>query len=156
MQAGMQSSRLGLVKLIAYCEIDMQVDSCRLRQSTSRVWGRVNVLLAIPTVLLFGGHAWPRARAGTLPAAQILPNEIKGPAAALCTSLNWVANLIVGLTFPSMLAALHLGGTYAVYAVRPRMLFAVLCDPPRGCRASDEPWQLCAACHCLGMSEPLM
>ena len=48
---------------------------------------------------------------------EVLPNEIKGPAAALCTSLNWTANLVVGLTFPSMLAALHLGGTYAVYVV---------------------------------------
>lgn len=60
-------------------------------------------------------------------AVQILPNEIKGPAAALCTSLNWVANLIVGLTFPSMLAALHLGGTYAVYAVRPKARAQVHC-----------------------------
>ena len=47
----------------------------------------------------------------------MLPNEIKGPAAALCTSLNWISNLVVGLTFPSMLAALHLGGAYSVYAV---------------------------------------
>lgn len=50
--------------------------------------------------------------------SEVLPNEIKGPAAALCTSLNWIANLAVGLTFPSMLAALHLGGAYSVYAVR--------------------------------------
>ena len=48
---------------------------------------------------------------------EILPSEIKGPAAALCTSLNWASNLIVGLTFPAMLAGLHLGGAYLVYAV---------------------------------------
>lgn len=48
---------------------------------------------------------------------EVLPNEIKGPAAALCTSLNWLSNLVVGLTFPSMLALLHLGGAYLVYAV---------------------------------------
>ncbi|EIE21964.1 general substrate transporter, partial [Coccomyxa subellipsoidea C-169] len=47
---------------------------------------------------------------------EVLPNEIKGPAAALCTSLNWLSNLIVGLTFPAMLALLHLGGAYLVYA----------------------------------------
>ena len=60
--------------------------------------------------------------------SEVLPNEIKGPAAALCTSLNWIANLIVGLTFPSMLAALHLGGAYSVYAVREtaRALLTVL------------------------------
>lgn len=48
---------------------------------------------------------------------EILPSNIKGPAAALCTSLNWASNLIVGLTFPAMLAGLHLGGAYLVYAV---------------------------------------
>ncbi|CAL5223439.1 g5955 [Coccomyxa viridis] len=48
---------------------------------------------------------------------EILPSEIKGPAAALCTSLNWASNLVVGLTFPAMLAGLHLGGAYLVYAV---------------------------------------
>ncbi|KAK9919103.1 hypothetical protein WJX75_009435 [Coccomyxa subellipsoidea] len=48
---------------------------------------------------------------------EVLPNEIKGPAAALCTSLNWLSNLIVGLTFPAMLALLHVGGAYLVYAV---------------------------------------
>ncbi|BDA46904.1 Plastidic glucose transporter 4 [Coccomyxa sp. Obi] len=47
---------------------------------------------------------------------EVLPNEIKGAAAALCTSLNWLSNLIVGLTFPAMLALLHLGGAYLVYA----------------------------------------
>lgn len=54
---------------------------------------------------------------------EVLPNEIKGPAAALCTSLNWLSNLIVGLTFPAMLALLHVGGAYLVYAVSSLALF---------------------------------
>jgi hypothetical protein len=53
---------------------------------------------------------------------EVLPNEIKGPAAALCTSLNWLSNLIVGLTFPGMLAVLHLGGTYLIYAVSAALI----------------------------------
>lgn len=56
---------------------------------------------------------------------EVLPNEIKGPAAALCTSLNWLSNLIVGLTFPAMLTLLHLGGAYLVYAVSPTALVSI-------------------------------
>lgn len=47
---------------------------------------------------------------------EILPQEIKGAAQSLCTCLNWVSNLAVGLTFPAMLRTLHIGGSYAVYA----------------------------------------
>ncbi|KAK9819874.1 hypothetical protein WJX72_003513 [[Myrmecia] bisecta] len=54
---------------------------------------------------------------------EILPDRIKGRAAALCTCLNWVANLVVGLTFPMMLRVLGLGGSYLVFAVLN--LFAV-------------------------------
>ena len=35
----------------------------------------------------------------------------------MCTSLNWVANLAVGLSFPAMLSALGIGGAYFVYAI---------------------------------------
>ena len=46
---------------------------------------------------------------------QILPQEILGNAQAFCTSLNWASNLAVGLTFPAMLRALGIAGSYAVY-----------------------------------------
>ena len=39
-----------------------------------------------------------------------------GPAGAVCTCLNWVANLLVGLSFPAMLSGLGLGGAYLIYA----------------------------------------
>mmetsp|Transcript_739 Transcript_739/g.2239 ORF Transcript_739/g.2239 Transcript_739/m.2239 type:complete len:477 (-) Transcript_739:334-1764(-) len=42
---------------------------------------------------------------------------IKGKVAAVCTSLNWVANLGVGLSFPIMLSTLGIGGSYLVYAL---------------------------------------
>jgi len=46
---------------------------------------------------------------------QVLPDAIKGPAAAACTALSWAGNLAVGLSFPGMPAALGLSGAYAVY-----------------------------------------
>lgn len=47
---------------------------------------------------------------------EILPQEIMGTAQAACTSLNWLSNLVVGSTFPSMLAVLGIAGSYLVYA----------------------------------------
>lgn len=48
---------------------------------------------------------------------EVLPNEIKGRGASLGTSINWVATFLVGLSFPIMLRALKVGGSYLVYAV---------------------------------------
>ena len=48
--------------------------------------------------------------------AEILSEDIKGKAAAFCTSLNWVAALTIGLTFKSMLNVLGLSGSYLVFA----------------------------------------
>ncbi|KAL4547850.1 hypothetical protein Ndes2526B_g07072 [Nannochloris sp. 'desiccata'] len=47
---------------------------------------------------------------------EILPAEIKGPAQALCTAINWFGNFLVGVSFPGMMHVLGLGGSYAVYA----------------------------------------
>ncbi len=44
------------------------------------------------------------------------PPTTQGKAGALATSANWVANLIVGLTFPALLQVLGIG-SYALYAV---------------------------------------
>lgn len=46
---------------------------------------------------------------------EILPDRIKGRAQAACTSLSWVANLMVGLSFPAMLSGLGIGGAYLFY-----------------------------------------
>ncbi|KAL4430702.1 hypothetical protein ABPG75_005958 [Micractinium tetrahymenae] len=48
---------------------------------------------------------------------EVLPREIMGTAQAFCTSLNWLSNLVVGSTFPALLAALGIAGSYLVYAV---------------------------------------
>ncbi len=48
--------------------------------------------------------------------AEILPGRIKGRAQASGMCFGWLANLGIGLTFPSMLASLGVGGAYGVYA----------------------------------------
>jgi hypothetical protein len=48
--------------------------------------------------------------------SEILPERIKGTAAALGTFLCWAGNLVVTLTFQRMVAAVGLGGTYLAYA----------------------------------------
>lgn len=49
--------------------------------------------------------------------SEILPERIKGTAAALGTFMCWTGNLVVTLTFQKMLKAFGLGGTYLFYAV---------------------------------------
>lgn len=49
--------------------------------------------------------------------SEILPERIKGTAAALGTFMCWSGNLVVTLTFQKMLGAFGLGGTYLFYAV---------------------------------------
>jgi hypothetical protein len=48
---------------------------------------------------------------------EVLPVEILGVAQAFCTCLNWTSNLLVSATFPMLLAALGIAGSYCVYAV---------------------------------------
>ena len=48
--------------------------------------------------------------------SEILPERIKGRAAALCTALNWLACLVIGLIFPAMLELLDISGSYIVFA----------------------------------------
>lgn len=48
---------------------------------------------------------------------EILPNEIKGRAASLGTSLNWISTFLVGLSFPIMLAGLGVAGSYLLYSL---------------------------------------
>ena len=48
---------------------------------------------------------------------EVLPDDIRGKGAALCTCLNWVSNLAIGLSFPIMLRALHIDGAYMVFAL---------------------------------------
>ena len=49
--------------------------------------------------------------------AEILPDEIKGTAQALCTAVNWGANILVGASFSFLLNSMgHLAGVFGLYA----------------------------------------
>ncbi|KIZ00413.1 sugar transporter, partial [Monoraphidium neglectum] len=48
--------------------------------------------------------------------SEILPSRIKGPAASLATAAGWLGNLLVTLSFDSLLGRLGLGGAYMLYA----------------------------------------
>ena len=109
---------------------------------SAKVEGWISLLAVMGFVLGFsqGSGPIPWVYLG-----EILPSEIKGPAAALCTSLNWASNLVVGLTFPAMLAGLHLGGAYLVYAVRlsPSLLSCgVVMLPPTLWHGSCQPMRV--------------
>lgn len=47
---------------------------------------------------------------------EILPNSIKGPAQGVATSINWIGNLLVSVSFPYSLEYLGVAGSYATYA----------------------------------------
>eukprot|EP00775_Hariotina_reticulata_P005499 gene5499-5734_t len=49
--------------------------------------------------------------------AEVLPPRIKGPAASLATAVAWAGNLLVTLSFDSLLAHAGLGGAYLMYAL---------------------------------------
>ena len=49
--------------------------------------------------------------------AEILPEEIQGSAGAAAAAGNWLANLLVGSTFPALLAKAGVTGAYGLYAV---------------------------------------
>ena len=87
------------------------------------------VVCTLPLPVETGGAHWgflednlelSSSVAGPIPwvyLSEILGDEIKGKAAAFCTSLNWVAALAIGLSFKGMLKLLGLSGAYLVFAV---------------------------------------
>ena len=49
--------------------------------------------------------------------AEILPEEVQGSAGSLAAAGNWLGNLLVGSTFPALLAGAGVTGAYGLYAV---------------------------------------
>lgn len=47
---------------------------------------------------------------------EMFPNRVRGSALAVAATAQWLANFLVSVTFPSLLAAAGLGGAYGVYA----------------------------------------
>lgn len=48
---------------------------------------------------------------------EVFPLNIRGLGASLCSSVNWIANMLVSVTFPTMLATIGLGYSFIFYAV---------------------------------------
>lgn len=48
---------------------------------------------------------------------EVFPLNIRGLGTSLCSATNWLADMIVSLTFPSMLAAFDIANTFIIYGV---------------------------------------
>lgn len=48
---------------------------------------------------------------------EVFPLNIRGLGTSLCSATNWVADMVVSLTFPSMLAAFDIANTFIIYGV---------------------------------------
>jgi MFS family permease len=48
---------------------------------------------------------------------EMFPNQIRGSSLAIAGLAQWVANFLITLSFPMMLAGIGLGGAYGFYAV---------------------------------------
>lgn len=48
---------------------------------------------------------------------EVFPLNIRGLGTSLCSATNWLADMVVSLTFPSMLAAFDIANTFIIYGV---------------------------------------
>lgn len=48
---------------------------------------------------------------------EVFPLNIRGLGTSLCSAMNWVADMVVSLTFPTMLAAFDIDNTFIIYGV---------------------------------------
>lgn len=58
--------------------------------------------------------------------SEIFPNKIRGRAASIATSTLWTGTLIVTFTFLSLIHALGVSGTFAIYAVLSILTFVFI------------------------------
>ena len=48
---------------------------------------------------------------------EVFPLNIRGLGTSLCSATNWLADMVVSLTFPTMLAAFDIANTFIIYGV---------------------------------------
>lgn len=48
---------------------------------------------------------------------EVFPLNIRGLGTSLCSATNWLADMVISLTFPSMLAAFDIANTFIIYGV---------------------------------------
>lgn len=100
---------------VSFCMQLTQLLSCFLARSAASL--AVQGMLTVTFILLYvcafalgvGPIPW-------IVLSEILPPRIKGPAASLATTCCWAGNLLVTLSFNSMLDTLGIGGSYLLYA----------------------------------------
>jgi len=75
--------------------------------------------------------------------AEIFPANCRAKGAAVCWSVNWAANWLVSLTFPLMLKAMTLAGTFFFYAAicLAAVVFVWAFVPETSCRALKDQHQ---------------
>lgn len=116
--AGLLMDRLGRRPLLLFSVFGMGV--CLFAVSMvdyltegSSLDGMVTALLLNLYVALFAIGSGPIT---WVYLSEILPERIKGKAAALATTLCWIALLLVSLSFPPLECSLDIGGVYMIYA----------------------------------------
>ncbi|KAL3148888.1 hypothetical protein ABBQ32_001758 [Trebouxia sp. C0010 RCD-2024] len=104
----------------------ISISVARFLPLPANVEGYVSLVAILGSVLLFSFGVGPIP---WLYISEILPERIKGRAAALCTCLNWLAALVIGLVFPVMLELLDISSSYLVFAAlnAGAVVFAYTC-----------------------------
>ena len=76
-----------------------------------------NYFVLITIFVYIGGFACTWGVVLWVYVAEIFPNKIRGTATSIAVFGNWVANSIVSLTFPIMLAGLGAASTFGIYGL---------------------------------------
>lgn len=74
----------------------------------------VAALIAANLYIVFFGMSWGPVVWVLL--GEMFNNRLRGSALALAASVQWLANFLVTMTFPVLLAGIGLGGAYSLYA----------------------------------------
>lgn len=75
----------------------------------------IGALVAAHLYILFFAFSWGPVVWVLL--GEIFSNRIRGTALAVAASAQWVANFVITMTFPVLLASIGLGGAYGVYTL---------------------------------------
>lgn len=76
-----------------------------------------NYFVLVTIFIYIGGFACTWGVVLWVYVAEIFPNKIRGTATSIAVFGNWVANTIVSLTFPLMLAQLGAVATFGIYGI---------------------------------------
>ncbi|MGE4488610.1 MAG: sugar porter family MFS transporter [Kiritimatiellales bacterium] len=81
----------------------------------------ISALVAAHLYIFFFAFSWGPVVWVLL--GEIFSNRIRGTALAVAASVQWVANFVVTMTFPMLLASIGLGGAYGVYTLGALLSF---------------------------------